>query len=125
MKPLRVLVVDDEPMMIEITSEMLRAFDIDVITASDGQEALRLAGETSPDIVLCDIMMPGMDGREVARRIREDPAFDGTVVVLYSSLSESEVDWRSSGAVAYREKGGDLRELPDFLRSVAARHGGS
>lgn len=125
MKPLRVLVVDDEPVMIEITSEFLRAFDFDVITAANGEDALRLVRESSPDIVLCDIMMPGLDGREVARRINEDPAFDGTVVVLHSALSESEVDWRATGAVAYREKGRDLRELPDYLREIAAHSGRS
>jgi two-component system cell cycle response regulator len=119
MNPLRVLVVDDEPMMIEIAEGLLQASGIDVLTASQGADALALAAEEGPDVVLLDIMMPGMDGREVCRRIKSDPSLAGTKVVLNSVLRETEVDWRSTGADGYREKNVDLLGLPDYLRQIA------
>jgi CheY-like chemotaxis protein len=117
---MRVLVVDDEPMMLEIAASMLSAFGFSVLTAMRGEEALAIARQERPAVVLCDIMMPGLDGREVCRTMKEDPELSGIPVVLHSSLREDEVDWRSSGANAYRHKLSDLRELPDFLRRVVS-----
>ncbi|HET9982405.1 MAG TPA: response regulator [Longimicrobiales bacterium] len=119
MKPLRVLVVDDEPMMIEIAEGLLTASGFEVLTASDGARALALATEERPDIVLLDVMMPGIDGREVCRRIKTDPSLDGMKVVLNSALREREVDWRDTGADGFREKNVELLGLPDYLRRIA------
>ncbi|MBX6363454.1 MAG: response regulator [Gemmatimonadetes bacterium] len=123
MNPPRVLVVDDEPMMLEIAEDLLRAAGFDVLTASRGTDALALTAEERPDVVLLDIMMPGMDGREVCRRIKSDPALAGTKVVLTSALHESEVDWSDTGADGFREKNVDLLGLPDYLRRVIAKDG--
>jgi DNA-binding response OmpR family regulator len=118
MSAMRVLVVDDEPMMLEIAAGMLNASGFKVLTAMRGEDALEIARRERPAVVLCDIMMPGLDGRDVCRAMKEDPDLDGIPVVLHSSLREDEVDWQSSGADAYRYKLSNLRELPAFLRDL-------
>ena len=66
-----VMVVDDEPSMCDILQRILTKDGYKVITASDGKRALKLAKEKKPDVILLDLMLPGMNGREVCRRIRE------------------------------------------------------
>jgi two-component system OmpR family response regulator len=67
----RILVVDDEPHLRKGLRRILSEEGYEVMTAPDGETALALATEKKPDIVVLDIMMPGMDGREVCRRLRE------------------------------------------------------
>ena len=71
MKRLLVLVVDDEPNLCTVLRRVLKIEGYKVITALDGKKALRLIKEKRPDIILLDIVMPGMNGREVCRRARE------------------------------------------------------
>jgi CheY-like chemotaxis protein len=70
----RVLVVDDYPPLIELTTLVLRAWGHEVRSACEGAVALRLARVFRPDLALIDLVMPGMDGREVARRLRDERA---------------------------------------------------
>jgi two-component system OmpR family response regulator len=68
----RILVVDDEPHIAALLSATLRLIGYDVATATSGEQALCRAGETDPDLVVLDVMLPDLDGREVARRLRAD-----------------------------------------------------
>jgi CheY-like chemotaxis protein len=117
---LRILVAEDEPFLLEITQAILEHAGHEVLVATNGSDALRLAREEEPDVALIDIMMPELDGREVTRRIREDDSLDGLRIALYSSLPEPESRWRSSGADAFRSKTADVRGLPGFLEELAA-----
>ncbi len=65
-----VMVVDDEPSMCDVIERILKQEGYKVIMASNGKRALKLAEENKPDVILLDLGMPGMDGREVCRRIR-------------------------------------------------------
>jgi len=67
----QILIVDDEPHLRTGLRRVLTEGGYEAMTAADGETALKLAEEKKPDIVLLDIMMPGMDGREVCRRLRE------------------------------------------------------
>lgn len=98
------LVVDDDHVNVELLSDLLEAMDYRVVGAFGGEEALRVARERSPDLVLLDVMMPGMNGIEVCRRLRADPATSGIPVVFVTALSDSEDKLRAI------EAGGD-----DFL----------
>jgi two-component system, OmpR family, response regulator ResD len=66
-----ILVVDDEPTITDVVSRYLERAGYSTRVAGDGADALRLAGESRPDLVVLDLMMPGMDGLEVMRRLRE------------------------------------------------------
>jgi CheY-like chemotaxis protein len=81
-----VLVVDDEADIVAIIREVLADHDLAVLSAYDGLEGLAIARRERPDLVLSDLMMPGLDGRELCRRIRADPALAGTRVALMSAV---------------------------------------
>src|SRR6202522_2965342 len=82
----RILVVDDIEANVRLLEAKLTAEYYDVISASDGPTALAMAASEKPDIVLLDVMMPGMDGFEVCRRLKEDPATRHIPVVLVTAL---------------------------------------
>lgn len=71
----RIMVVEDNAANMEAMTYLLEAFDYGVIPARSGAEAVALAASEKPDLILCDFHLPDMDGLEVARRIRADPAF--------------------------------------------------
>src|ERR1700678_2640766 len=82
----RILVVDDIEANVRLLEAKLTAEYYDVISASDGPTALAMAASEKPDIVLLDVMMPGMDGFEVCRRLKEDPLTRHIPVVLITAL---------------------------------------
>ncbi len=85
----RILVVDDVPANVKVLQAKLSAEYFDVITASDGYEALERIADSQPDIVLLDVMMPGLDGLEVCRRIKADRRSMHLPVVMVTALSEA------------------------------------
>jgi CheY-like chemotaxis protein len=101
-----ILVADDSMTILAMVSSRLERAGYDVVTAARGDEALRLVQENRPRLVLLDVEMPGLDGVEVARRIRADEALAETFIVLLTSLSEaSEVaTGMAAGADAYLTK---------------------
>lgn len=83
----RILVVDDDPRLLHIVQMYLSIEGYDVATASDGDEGLQRVAEHKPDLVILDIMMPGMDGVECCRRIRSNPETAHIPVLMFSALS--------------------------------------
>ena len=67
----RIMIVDDEPRMCDVLRRILERSGYETITASDGETAIKLIKKNRPDVMLLDLMMPGMNGREVCRRARE------------------------------------------------------
>lgn len=100
----RVLVVDDVPPNVKLLEAKLTSEYFDVLKAYSGPEALEIIGREHPDIVLLDVMMPGMDGFEVCRRIKADPATSHIPVVMVTALDQP------ADRVAGLESGAD-----DFL----------
>jgi len=86
----RVLVVDDILPNVKLLEAKLSSEYYDVLTATSGEEALRRIEMDSPDIVLLDVMMPGMDGFEVCRRIKANPAMAHIPVVMVTALTDSQ-----------------------------------
>lgn len=84
----RVLVVDDLPANVKLLEAKLSAEYFDVITAQEGPSAITAAATMSPDVILLDVMMPGMDGFEVCRRLKTDPATMHIPIVMVTALSE-------------------------------------
>lgn len=83
----RVLIVDDNPLNLEIL-ELAVPHEFEVLRASDGRTALDLARERRPDAILLDVMMPGLDGFEVCRRLKADPKTRDIPVIFVSALEE-------------------------------------
>jgi DNA-binding response OmpR family regulator len=121
-----VLVADDEPTMLELVARHLRSIDrprMEVIEASDGDEAWRLARERLPDLVVLDVMMPGMSGWEVCRKIRQDAALAHTGVLMLTGIGESLNEATSPlfGADEYIDKPFDFDKLDQKVLSVLDR----
>ena len=121
----RILVADDEMGTLALMADVLTYGGFDVTRARDGLEALVRAHEARPDLALIDVMMPGLDGREVCRRMRADPSLAATPIILHSSADGDDVDWREVGADAFLQKPFSIRELPDFVRKHLGRRGGA
>lgn len=86
----RVLVVDDILPNVKLLEAKLKAEYYDVVTATNGMDALKKAAEENPDVILLDVMMPGMDGFEVCQRIKADPKISHIPVVMVTALTDSE-----------------------------------
>jgi diguanylate cyclase (GGDEF)-like protein len=101
----RILIVDDAATNIEILNEVLGA-EYDSLFAMDGATALRLAVEQEPDLILLDVVMPGLDGHEVCRRLKADPRTKGIPVIFISGLSDEsdEAKGLEIGAIDYITK---------------------
>jgi DNA-binding response OmpR family regulator len=118
-----VLVADDEPTMLELVARHLKTMSdpkLDVIEASDGEQAWRLAREHLPDLVVLDVMMPGMSGWEVCRKIREDIALAHTGVVMLTGIGENlnQITSPLYGADAYIDKPFEFGELDQKVKSA-------
>jgi CheY-like chemotaxis protein len=85
----RVLVVDDAPMNLRLISEALRGI-CRVSVATCGEDALAIARGQQPDLILLDVMMPEMDGFEVCRRLKSDPATSAIPVVFITAMEQQE-----------------------------------
>ena len=85
----RILVVDDIPANVRLLEAKLSAEYFEVVTAHDGPSALEAAATKAPDLILLDVMMPGMDGFEVARRLKENPKTRHIPVVMVTALSDT------------------------------------
>jgi CheY-like chemotaxis protein len=108
-----VLVVDDEAITREVVGAMLEFEHLDVHTAHDGEEALTMAAYVNPDVVLLDIMMPGVDGFDVCRRLHETFGADAPRVVMLSARADdaARAEAEAAGAAAYLVKPFSARDL--------------
>ena len=119
-----VLVVDDDPNALDIVKTFLEAKGYRVAVAKDGNEALAQLEKVRPALVLLDVMMPGMDGWEVARVIKNHPTFGRTRVVMLTARSDfaDKHEGLRAGADDYIVKPIQLRELADRVeRNLKAR----
>jgi DNA-binding response OmpR family regulator len=113
-----VLVVDDEPGIRDILRVNLEAEGYQVLEAGDGPEAIALARQARPDLIILDIMMPRMDGLEVLRRLEADPETAG-LPVIFLSVRSSDLDIMhglEQGAVEYITKPFDPLQVVQTVR---------
>lgn len=88
MDSIKILIVDDEPDILEFLKYNLLKEDYEVLTAQDGEAGIKLAKEHQPHLIILDIMMPKMDGVEVCRNLRSNPAFDKTIIAFLTAREE-------------------------------------
>jgi signal transduction histidine kinase len=115
-----ILIVDDEPTALETVVAMLEGEDYDLQLAKDGVQALGMLEQFQPDLILLDVMLPGMDGFEVCRRIRATPRLAEVPVVMLTALDDRDSLLRGieSGADDFLSKPADRRELKARVRTI-------
>jgi signal transduction histidine kinase len=116
MRPESILVVDDEPTTLLSMRAFLQGQGYRALTASSGEEALLLCAQERPDLIMLDINMPGMNGIEVCRRLKSDPALASIPVLFVSALVETEYRIQ-----AFQAGGVDYLTKPFHLKEVEAR----
>ncbi|HET8811049.1 MAG TPA: response regulator [Gaiella sp.] len=118
-----VLVADDDPDILDLVRYRLERSGYEVATATDGAEAVRLAGELAPALAVLDVMMPSLDGLEATRRLRDDPATaDIPVILLTAKAQDADVqEGFLAGADDYIRKPFSPRELSARVQAVLGR----
>jgi CheY-like chemotaxis protein len=115
-----VLLVDDDPVILKLLQVNFEMEGYNVVTAGDGVEGLERCRETNPAVILCDIMMPNMDGLEVTRRLKGDPATKDIPIILLSAKAQAG-DIQAgldAGADEYLTKPFDPLELLDRVGEI-------
>ncbi len=121
----KVLIVDDSEGFRRLNAELLKMDGHQVLTARNGRETLELVRSERPDILLLDIMMPGIDGYQVCQQVKGDPATRDTIVIMITALSQS-ARFKSlqAGADEHLTKPISARAMRDLVRSFAQRNSG-
>jgi two-component system alkaline phosphatase synthesis response regulator PhoP len=119
----KILVIDDEPKIVEICKDYLQAAGFDIITAEDGLRGLSMARTQKPDLVVLDLMLPGMDGLDVCRSLRRDS--NVPIIMLTARVEETDkLIGLELGADDYITKPFSPRELVVRVRTVLRRASG-
>jgi CheY-like chemotaxis protein len=115
----RILVVDDDPRLLHVVSMYLSIEGYEVDTAPNGEEGLQHLEAQRPDLVILDVMMPGIDGLEACRRIKSNPETREIPVVLFTALSRTDdvESGRAAGANRFINKPFSLIGLGAVIRS--------
>jgi two-component system OmpR family response regulator len=121
----RLLVVDDEPNIRELLSASLRYAGFEVATAADGQQALALADSFRPDLLVLDVMMPGLDGFGVVRRLRQSGRHTPVLFLTARDAAEDKVSGLTLGGDDYVTKPFSLDEVLARIRAVLRRSAGA
>jgi two-component system OmpR family response regulator len=121
----RVLVVDDEPNIVELLSVSLRFAGFDVRTAADGRSALDVARSFGPDLLVLDVMMPGLDGFDVLRSLRSGGSRVPVLFLTAKDAPEDKVAGLTLGGDDYVTKPFSLEEVVARIRAVLRRTNGT
>lgn len=123
-RPARVLVVEDNPTNARLTSHMLHAGRYEVLLASDGREGLEMAQRLLPDLILTDLQMPGLDGLELARLLKQCP--ETAVIPIVALTAHAMTDHRDrameAGCVAFIAKPIRLQSFLSEVHNVLEHH---
>lgn len=116
----KILVADDEVFMLRLLEMTLKKGGFEVVTCRDGKEALTAAAGTLPQLVVLDVMMPGLDGLGALRQLKENPATRDIPVVVLSAKGHSltKVEAEASGAVMFLAKPFSPNELLGAVQKI-------
>ncbi len=118
----KILIVDDTTELLFFLDYIFQRNDFEVVTAANGKDAIRLAKETHPDVMLVDVMMPGIDGLEVCRQLRQNPDMGDVPILLYSAAVGEEIRQKAidAGANEFLGKTMNHEELVTKVRDWLA-----
>jgi DNA-binding response OmpR family regulator len=125
--PLTVLVVDDEPDLVELIAYNLQQQGHTVLTANNGTDAIELAKSRQPDLIVLDVMMPELNGVEVARRLRSQTETATVPIIMLTAKTEEshEIEGLGAGADDYITKPFSMQILLARINAMARRTGGT
>ena len=119
----KVLVVDDEPNIVQTLRDRLEMNDYQVFTAQNGSDGLKTAQENAPDVILLDVMMPVMDGHEMLEKLRQQDWGQNISVIMLTARSQAQdiARARACGIEDYIIKPFDLSELLEKIEAIVDR----
>lgn len=122
-----VLVADDDIEILSLVTRTVKKLDVTVLEVSDGEEALKLARREHPDVMVLDVMMPGMSGWEVCRAVREDASLEKTGILMLTGIGErlNEMTSPLYGADDYLDKPFEFEELEAKVRALVLKKTGA
>jgi DNA-binding response OmpR family regulator len=119
----KIMIVDDEPDILFTVGQMLEISGYEVIKAVDGDDCLKKLDEVRPDLVLLDIMMPGMNGWDVAAKIKENPRWSDIPIVFVTAKGDAmSVGMGTMAAEDYITKPFDIMDLKTRVEKVLNKH---
>ena len=121
MKQLKLLLVDDEQEFVETLADRLKMRDLDATIARDGEEALSAVEKEEPDVIVLDVKMPGIDGIEVLRRVKEAYPNVEVIILTGHGSERDEEAARRLGAFDYVKKPADLDTLVTSVQNDALK----
>lgn len=113
----KILVVDDSKLVTDIVKLRLEMYGFEVRLAHSGEEALSRIAEDVPDLMVLDVQMPGIDGYEVCRRLRDNPHLDDLRIIMLTSSDDKHAAFEA-GVDDYLNKDIDLLNLPNRVKLV-------
>lgn len=118
MTALRVLIIDDNPLNVELAEFLLTADGFDVDTAADAPTALELLARHRPDVILMDVQLPGQDGLALTRLLKGDPATRGIAVIAFTAyaMKGDEAKMLAAGCDGYLSKPIDVASFASNVR---------
>jgi len=116
----KILIVDDEPTVRALLRDVLEIEGYDIVEASDGEAAIAAVADEVPDLLVLDVMMPGMSGIDVLMQLREEHSNNQLPIILLTAASDDDTTWRgwSSGASIYLQKPFDPSHLLDWVERL-------
>lgn len=122
----RLLLIDDEPELVALVKERLELEDYDVLPAYNGTEGFYKATVERPDLIILDLVMPGMNGYDVCRKLKIDARYKDIPVIMFTAkFQPNDIDFgKAMGADAYLTKPVGLKTLSDLVRSLLGKERG-
>lgn len=118
----KVLCIDDDKLLLALLSNVLKDHDFRPLTATDGPSGIAIAKKEKPDLILLDIMMPGIDGFEVCRRIRAEPDLKGVPLIILTAMVDPKLNVNAfkAGADLAVPKSFEIKKLIDTIKTALA-----
>jgi CheY-like chemotaxis protein len=118
----KILCIDDDKLLLGLFTDSLAMNDFQPLTASDGPSGIELAAKERPDLILVDVMMPGMTGFDVCKALRADPALQRTPIIVLTALGDPRIEPKAlaAGANLVVQKPYDTKRLIEVIRKTLA-----
>jgi DNA-binding response OmpR family regulator len=118
----KILCVDDDPLIRQMLGDILRFHGYAVVSSPDGEIGLQAAQVERPDLILLDVMMPGLDGFEVCRRLKADPAMKSTPIIILTAMNDPLLNVKAfeAGAVLALQKTADAMTVHRTIEAALA-----